>query len=52
MIACQNEYILTEQATMLLSVSKHIAVCDHAGLDTNELSRPKQALEALIPFLK
>ena len=52
MIACQNGYVLIEQATMLLSVSKCIVIRDHVGLGTNGIHRLKQALEALVPFLK
>ena len=52
MIARKNGYVLIKQASMLLSVSACIAVRDHIGIGTNGLHRLKQALEALVPFLK
>ena len=51
-IARKHGFALIEEASLLLSVADCIAVRDHVGLGNNGLHRLKQAIEALVPFLK
>ena len=45
-------FALIEGASLLLSVNDCITVRDHVGLGNNGLHHLKQAIEALVPFLK
>ena len=51
-MAKRSGLFVIEHEKLLLSVADCIAVRDHLGIGTNGLYRLKQALEALVPFLK
>ena len=51
-IARNHGFTLIDETSLVLSVADCIAVRDHVGLGNNGLHCLKQAIEALVPFLK